>query len=174
VVWLPGLVCAERAREDRGDRGGAMGGGAAAVLRSRPALLRHHVGVQRPRVLAVPRSRLVELYDRHVSARHLDVGVANGWLLDVCRFPVAEPAITLMDLNPDALAIASARLGRYRPCTHQGSALEPFGLPANSFDSVGMSLLIHCLSGSVSSKAVVFEHARSVLAPGGVVSVPRC
>lgn len=116
-----------------------------------------------------PRSRLVELYDKCVSARHLDIGVANGWLLDACRFPVAEPAITLMDLNPDALAVASARLARYRPSTHHASALEPFGLPANSFDSVGMSLLIHCLPGSVSSKAVVFEHARSVLAAGGVV-----
>jgi SAM-dependent methyltransferase len=116
-----------------------------------------------------PRSRLVELYDRHVSARHLDIGIANGWLLDACRFPAAEPAITLMDLNPDALAVASARLARYRPSTHHASVLEPFGLPANSFDSIGMSLLIHCLPGTISSKAVVFEHARSVLAPGGVV-----
>jgi hypothetical protein len=46
-----------------------------------------------------PRSRLVELYDKHVSARHLDIGVANGWLLDACRFPVEVPAITLMDLK---------------------------------------------------------------------------
>jgi SAM-dependent methyltransferase len=116
-----------------------------------------------------PRSRLVELYDKHVSARHLDIGVANGWLLDACRFPVAEPAVTLMDLNPDALAVASKRLARYRPKTHHASALEPFGLPANSFDSVAMSLLIHCLPGSLPSKAVVFEHARAVLAAGGVV-----
>lgn len=116
------------------------------------------------------RPRLVQLYDDHVTARHLDIGVANGWLLDACRFPVAEPAITLMDLNPDTLAVASARLSRYRPTTHQASALEPFGLPANSFDSVGMSLLLHCLPGAMSSKAtVVFDHVRSVLAPGGVL-----
>jgi SAM-dependent methyltransferase len=116
-----------------------------------------------------PRSRLVELYDKHVSARHLDIGVANGWLLDACRFPVEAPAITLMDLNPDALAVASKRLARYRPRTHHANALEPFGLPANSFDSVAISLLIHCLPGSLPSKAVVFEHARAVLAPGGVL-----
>ena len=116
-----------------------------------------------------PRPRLVELYDEHVSARHLDIGVATGWLLDACRFPVAEPTITLMDLNSDALAVASARLARYRPYTHHASALEPFGLPANSFESVGMSLLLHCLPGDIRSKAVIFEHARSVLAAGGVV-----
>jgi SAM-dependent methyltransferase len=116
-----------------------------------------------------PRSRLVELYDGHVSARHLDIGVATGWLLDACRLPGAQPAITLMDLNPDALAVASARLARYRPSIHQASALESFGLPANTFDSVGMSLVIHCLPGAIPSKAVIFDHARSVLAPGGVV-----
>jgi SAM-dependent methyltransferase len=116
-----------------------------------------------------PRPRLVQLYDEHVSARHLDIGPATGWLLDACRFPSAEPAITLMDLNPDALAVASARLARYRPTTHHASALEPFGLPANNFDSVGMSLLLHCLPGAIPSKAVVLEHARSVLTPGGVV-----
>jgi SAM-dependent methyltransferase len=116
-----------------------------------------------------PRSRLVELYDAHVSGRHLDIGVATGWLLDACRFPIAEPAITLMDLNPDMLAVASERLARYRPTTHQANALEPFGLPEKSFDSVGMSLLLHCLPGALPSKAAFFEHARSVLAPGGVI-----
>jgi SAM-dependent methyltransferase len=116
-----------------------------------------------------PRPRLRGLYDRHVSAHHLDIGVATGWLLDACRFPVAEPPITLMDLNPDALEVASERLARYRPSAHHASALDPFGLPANSFDSVGMSLLLHCLPGAIPAKAVTFEHARSVLAAGGVV-----
>jgi SAM-dependent methyltransferase len=116
------------------------------------------------------RPRLVELYDEHVTARHLDIGVANGWLLDACRFPVSAPSITLMDLNPDALAVASDRLARYRPATHQASALEPFGLPPSSFDSVGLSLVLHCLPGALSVKApVVFGHVRTVLAPGGVM-----
>jgi SAM-dependent methyltransferase len=116
-----------------------------------------------------PRSRLVEFYDARVSGRHLDIGVATGWLLDACRSPVPEPAITLMDLNPDTLAVASERLARYGPTTHQANALEPFGLPENSFDSVGMSLLLHCLPGAIPSKAAIFEHARSVLAPGGLI-----
>jgi SAM-dependent methyltransferase len=115
-----------------------------------------------------PRPRLVELYDDHVTVRHLDIGVATGWLLDA--FPVAEPAITLMDLNPDTLAVAAARLARYRPTTHRASVLEPFGLPADSLDSVSMSLLLHCLPSAMSSKVpVVFDHVRSVLAPGGVI-----
>ena len=80
-----------------------------------------------------PRRRLVDLYDRHVSGRHLDVGVATGWLLDSCRFPVADPEITLMDLNPDALAVAAGRVARYGPSVRRADALEPSGLPAGSF-----------------------------------------
>jgi SAM-dependent methyltransferase len=116
-----------------------------------------------------PRSRLVALYDEHVSARHLDIGVADGWLLDRCRFPVPRPELTLLDLNPDALAVASERLARYAPRIQLGSALEPFALPPDSVDSIGMSLLLHCLPGTLRTKAVVFDHARAVLAPGGVV-----
>ena len=63
-----------------------------------------------------PRSRLVELYDDNVSARHLDIGVADGSLLDHCRFPVAAPELTLLDLNPYALAVApSGLLATRRP-----------------------------------------------------------
>jgi SAM-dependent methyltransferase len=116
-----------------------------------------------------PRSRLVAMYDEHVSGRHLDIGVADGSLLDHCRFPVADPQLTLLDLNADALAVAAQRLARYAPTTVEGSALAPFGIPAQAFDSVGMSLLLHCLPGNLRSKAVVFEHARAVLAPGGTI-----
>ncbi len=116
-----------------------------------------------------PKSRFVGLYDEHVCARHLDIGVATGCLLDQCRFPVAEPEITLMDLNKNSLAAAAWRLRRYSPSTHQANVLEPWGLPARSRDSIGMSNLLHCLPGSMREKAVAFAHARSTLAPGGVL-----
>jgi ubiquinone/menaquinone biosynthesis C-methylase UbiE len=114
-----------------------------------------------------PKSRLVELYDANVSARHLDIGVATGRLLDECRFPVPAPEITLMDLNPNSLAAAAGRLARFAPRTHQANVLEPWGLPAAAFDSVAMSHLLHCIPGTMPEKAVVFEHAKAVLAPGG-------
>ncbi len=125
-------------------------------------------GFNCPVVWRCPKSQIVELYNACVSGRHLDIGVATGRLLDECRFPVAAPEITLMDLNPNALATASGTLARYKPHTHRADVMEAWGLPPGSFDSVGMSGLIHCIPGSMPEKTVVFEHARTVLAPGGV------
>jgi SAM-dependent methyltransferase len=116
-----------------------------------------------------PARRLVRLYNEHVSGRHLDIGVGTGYLLDKCRWPTQSPDITLMDLNPTPLEVAAKRLDRYRPTTHQANALEPFGLPAATFESVGLNWLVHCLPGTIATKGVVFDHCKAVLAPGGVV-----
>jgi ubiquinone/menaquinone biosynthesis C-methylase UbiE len=113
--------------------------------------------------------RLVALYDEHISNRHLDIGVGTGFLVDKCRFPRGSLEITLMDLNPNPLRYAAKRLGRYQPKTHLANALEPFDLPAGSFDSIGLNWLLHCLPGDIASKSVVFEHCRTVIAPGGVI-----
>jgi len=115
------------------------------------------------------RKQLVEFYDEQVSARHLDVGVATGTLIDRAKFPVPEPDITLMDLNPKSLAVAAGRLRRYSPKTHQANILEPWGLPPQRFESVGMVNILHCVPGTIKEKSVAFDHAREVLIPGGTL-----
>ncbi|GGW92526.1 methyltransferase [Streptomyces malachitofuscus] len=126
-------------------------------------------GFNSPLAWRCPKDRLVGLYDRHVSARHLDVGVGTGLLLDLCRFPSPDPSLTLMDLNSNSLAAAASRLRRYAPRTHLADVLLPWQLPRNGVDSVGMVHLLHCLPGTLADKAVVFEHARAVLRPGGTL-----
>lgn len=126
-------------------------------------------GFNFPVLWRCPKARLVELYDAHVSARHLDIGVATGLLLDQCHFPSPAPTITLMDLNANSLAVAAQRLARYAPQTHQANVLEPWGLPRASFDSVGMFNLLHCLPGTLREKAVAFEYAGAALSPEGVL-----
>lgn len=126
-------------------------------------------GFNCPVLWRCPKARLVELYDAHVGARHLDIGVATGRLLDECRFPVDAPEITLMDLNPNSLEAASRRLARYSPRTHRANVLDPWDLPDGSFDSVAMCHLLHCLPGAIPEKAVAFEHARAALAAGGTL-----
>lgn len=126
-------------------------------------------GFNCPVLWRCPKGRLVELYDANIGARHLDIGVATGRLLDECRFPVELPDITLMDLNPNSLDAASRRLARYSPRTHLANVLEPWGLPDGSFDSIAMCHLLHCLPGAIPEKALAFEHARAALVPGGVM-----
>jgi SAM-dependent methyltransferase len=122
-----------------------------------------------PVVWRCPKSELVGLYNTHVSARHLDIGVATGRLLRDCRFPVEAPEITLMDVSQDALTMAARRLARYAPRTHRASVLDPWDLPAGAYESVAMSNLLHCLPGAMPGKAAAFEHARVALAPGGAL-----
>lgn len=122
-----------------------------------------------PRLWRCPKGRILELYDENVGNRHLDVGVASGYLINRCRFPSDSPEITLMDLNPRSLRFAARRLRRYGPRTHQANVLEPWGLPAESFESIAMSNLLHCVPGTLRDKHVVFEHAKDALAPGGTL-----
>jgi hypothetical protein len=42
---------------------------------------------------------ILALYDRYVTANHLDVGVGTGYFLAHCRFPHDRPRLGLLDLN---------------------------------------------------------------------------
>ena len=66
-----------------------------------------------------PSHRIVELYNVHVSANHLDVGVGTGYFLDRCRFPSGDVRLALLDLNLDCLEWPARRLARYRPEIHR-------------------------------------------------------
>jgi SAM-dependent methyltransferase len=114
-----------------------------------------------------PPGEVLDLYKEHVSANHLDVGVATGSILDYCRFPTSSPRLGLMDLNPNSLAVAAKRLTRYHPETYIQNALDPIGIDIPPFDSVGIANLLHCLPGTIRTKKVVFENLRAVLNPGG-------
>jgi SAM-dependent methyltransferase len=126
-------------------------------------------GFNHPVLWRCSKARLVEHYDEHLSARHLDIGVATGALLDAATFPVPDPEVTLMDLNPNSLAAASARIARYEPRTHRANVLEDWRLEPGTYESVAMTNLLHCLPGPMSAKGVAFEHARRALAPGGTL-----
>lgn len=126
-------------------------------------------GFNSPYLWRCPLERLVAHYDKHLSARHLDVGVASGRVLDEATFPTNSPKLTLMDLNPNSLRTAATRLSRYRPQTHQANVLEPWRLEAGAYDSVALTHILHCLPGTIPGKRPAFEGARAALAPGGTL-----
>lgn len=127
------------------------------------------LGISNRFIWKCPTHRLVEHYNKHVSANHLDAGVGTGYFLDNCRFPSTTPRVALMDLNENTLDYASKRIARYEPERYRRSVLEPLGIDAPRFDSAGLNYLLHCVPGSIESKAVAFDHLRGLLNPKAVI-----
>jgi len=127
------------------------------------------LGVSNRFIWRCPTQRLLDHYNGHVTANHLDAGVGTGYFLDKCRFPSPAPRIALLDLNQNTLDFASRRIARYKPETYRRNVLEPLRTNAAAFDSVAINYLLHCVPGSIASKAVVFDHLRELMSPGGVL-----
>ncbi len=127
------------------------------------------LGFSNHRLWRCPTAELLALYDRNISANHLDVGVGTGYYLDRCRFPVPAPRLALLDLNPNSLEVAAGRIARYQPEALRRNVLEPIGFDGPGFDSVGLMYLLHCLPGTLEEKAVLFDHLRPLLKPGAVL-----
>ncbi len=125
-------------------------------------------GVSNHLLWRCPTGRLRALYQRHVSERHLDVGVGSGYFLAHARFPGKQPQVTLIDLNPGCLAFAAKRIAALQPETLQADVFEP--LPAcGPFSSIGLTYLLHCLPGSIPQKAQVLDNIAALGAPGAVL-----
>lgn len=127
------------------------------------------LGISNRFIWKCPTPGLLAHYDRHVSANHLDVGVGTGYFLDRCRFPSPTPRVALMDMNSQALAYAARRIARYEPETYRRNVLEPIAIEAERFDSVGANYLLHCVPGSIESKAAMFDHFKALMNPDAVL-----
>lgn len=116
-----------------------------------------------------PSPRTLDLFHRHLTGNHLDVGVGTGEFLVRCRWPVARPRIGLMDANVNCLEEASRRLARFRPEAYQANILD--GVPAGigRFDSISLMWVLQCLPGTLRTKAVAIRNLLSLLNPGGVL-----
>jgi hypothetical protein len=140
------------------------------------------LGISNQFIWQCPTQSLIDLYHNNITANHLDVGVGTGYFLDRCQFPsLTTPRIALMDLNTNALEFAARRLVRYQPERYCQNVLEPITLEVKKFDSVGVNYLLHCLPGSIESKAIAFDYLRLIMNPNAVIfgstilqgSVPR-
>jgi SAM-dependent methyltransferase len=144
----------------------------AQSLYSRPLLTVYDwllLGLHCRYIWRCPSNHMLDLYKRHVSANHLDVGVGTGYFLDHCKFPAANPRLALMDLNPNCLEVCGKRLSRYKPSVYRKNVLEPIDIDTPGFDSIGMMNLLHCLPGNMKSKGAVFNNLKVLLNPNGVI-----
>lgn len=145
---------------------------AGAAVYNRATLLAYDLwvlGLSNRYAWHCPTPSLLAHFESHVGARHLDIGVGTGYLLNHCRFPVADPVVVLADLNPASLAAAAHRIRHLHPRTHELNVLQPFALPEAPFDSVSMNYLLHCLPGRLQDKQPAVRHAVAQLKPGGVL-----
>ncbi|GAB3690528.1 class I SAM-dependent methyltransferase [Saccharopolyspora tripterygii] len=136
------------------------------VLRIYDAVVVH---ISNALVWRCPARAIRALYAQHVSDAHLDVGPATGYYLDRSGLPGENPSLALLDANPDVLRFASHRLRRFSPELHAADVLAPLSLQPGSYGSIGLSYVLHCLPGDIGSKAVVFDHLKALLRPGGVL-----
>lgn len=116
-----------------------------------------------------PSERILDLFNRHVTSNHLDVGVGTGYFLDSCRFPCANPRVALMDINMPSLDFASRRIARYVPEIYRRDILKPIDMEIPQFDSISCNYLLHCLPGTIRQKGAVLGRLKTLLNPGGVL-----
>jgi SAM-dependent methyltransferase len=113
--------------------------------------------------------RTLELYQRHLSSNHLEVGVGTGYFLDRVRFPNPEPRLVLLDPNPHCLRHTAARLARYAPEVYGASVLAPIELGVRGFDSIAINYVLHCMPGALPEKGIAFSNLKPLLNPNGVL-----
>ncbi|WP_328990584.1 class I SAM-dependent methyltransferase [Kribbella sp. NBC_01245] len=118
-------------------------------------------------VWRAPRPLTQAVYDRHVSANHVELGPGTGYFLRRSSRADNLNRLALVDLNDQVLTYASRRLAAFRPETYQRDVLRPLDLDGAQFGSAGLNFLLHCIPGTIAEKAVVFDQLADVVEPGG-------
>ena len=114
-----------------------------------------------------PTPRLVDGYRQHIRARHLDVGPGTGYFIEHSGLAAGSP-VTILDPNPAVLEHAGRHLQQFALTAVQADVLKP--LPVSGpFDSAALHLVIHCLPGPMTRKALAVQHVAASLAPDGVL-----
>ncbi|KAK2060156.1 methyltransferase domain-containing protein [Colletotrichum caudatum] len=113
------------------------------------------------------------------SFRILDIGVGTGYFLAHAPLP-AGSEVHFVDLNPAALHAARSRTMAAHPTTTCQTTVADFldsgskglrcrDLGGGSFDTISITMRLHCLPGPPTRKADALIHLRHLLAPDGTL-----
>ena len=103
----------------------------------------------------------------HIRDGHLDVGPGTGYFLERSGLPEGSH-VTILDPNPNVLRHVSRRLTRLDVTAVEADVLKPLPV-AGPYESAALHLVIHCLPGPMSRKAVAVANVAAVLAPTGML-----
>lgn len=112
-------------------------------------------------------SELVERYREYIREPHLDVGPGTGYFLTRSGLPDGG-RVTILDPNRNVLELTSQRLTHLDVTAVEADVLKPLPV-AGPFESAALNLVIHCLPGPLSRKALAVANVAAVLAPTGVL-----
>ncbi len=121
-----------------------------------------------PYIWDCPPDAFLAHYRRYVSPNHADIGVGTGYFLDRCDFGTCTPRLALIDLQPNCLEYAAARLARYQPEVYVRDVCEPLA-GIRPFDSIALGGILHCLPGEMRQKGRVFDSLRRIARPGATI-----
>jgi hypothetical protein len=114
-----------------------------------------------------PGEPLIEGYRRYIRDNHLDVGPGTGWFIEGSGLPDGS-RVTILDPNVNVLRHATKQLSRFDVTAIEADVLKP--LPVEGpFESAALNLVIHCLPGPMSRKALAIQHIAAVLSPTGTL-----
>jgi SAM-dependent methyltransferase len=106
-------------------------------------------------------------YPKHIRPNHLDIGPGTGFFLEHSGLPEGSK-VTIIDPNANVLRHVKRRLRRLDVTAIQADVLKPLPV-AGPFDSVGLSMVLHCLPGPMERKAPAIENIARVMTAGGVL-----
>ncbi|KAL7932540.1 S-adenosyl-L-methionine-dependent methyltransferase [Trichoderma chlorosporum] len=115
------------------------------------------------------------LFKSALGIKHLDVGVGSGYFpANAVNTTTPCREITLVDLNPNTMDLAAARITSAQRSIKVNSvvadATEPLPLPpGQKFDSVSIFYFLHCIAGPPEKKNKVFDMLRDHVADDGVL-----
>jgi hypothetical protein len=76
--------------------------------------------------------------------------------------------VTILDPNTNVLRHAASKLARFDVTAVEADVLKP--LPVEGpFESAGMNMVIHCLPGPLTRKALAIQNVAAVLSPTGTL-----
>ena len=136
-----------------------------------PLLLRLYdpivLGVVAGLVWRVPPEPLLDNYRRNIREPHLDVGPGTGYCIERSGLPDGS-RVTILDPNTNVLRHATSKLGRFDVTAVEADVLKPLPV-AERFESAGMNMVIHCLPGPMSRKALAIRNIADLLSPTGTL-----
>ena len=125
------------------------------------------LGVVAGLVWRVPAEPLLDNYRRNIRDGHLDIGPGTGYCIERSGLPDGSN-VTILDPNPNVLRHASRKLARFDLTAVEADVLKPLPVEG-TFESAGMNMVIHCLPGPMSRKALAIRNIADVLSPTGTL-----